>query len=350
MKKTVRGFFALVAAGTLALGACSNNSAKDTPSPSAAASEPAAEATSQATGTVSITDSHGTQEVPVNPERVVSLDNRTFETLHEWGVKLLAAPKDVMPKDDPYVKDDSVVNIGNHREPNFEAITAANPDLVIVGQRFAQHYDKIKAAAPNAAIIDMNIKLPKEEKDADANKSGELLMDGMKKDVEDLGKIFGKEKEAAKLNADLDAAIAAARDAYPAGQKVLSINTNGGKMGYLAPGVGRTLGPLYPLLNLTPAFDLGEGTANHKGDEVSDEALAQANPEWILIMDRDAGVGEGNEAHGADLVTNSPAMANVPAVQKKQILTMPADTYVNEGPQTYIEFLNDLAKAFKAAK
>ena len=29
---------------------------------------------------------------------------------------------------------------------------------------------------------------------------------------------------------------------------------------------------------------------------------------------------------------------------------MPADTYVNESPQTYIEFLNDLAKAFKAAK
>ena len=44
------------------------------------------------TETVEITDAHGTIEVPVNPEKVVALDNRTFETLAAWDIDLVAAP------------------------------------------------------------------------------------------------------------------------------------------------------------------------------------------------------------------------------------------------------------------
>ena len=61
-----------------------------------------------------------------------------------------------MPADSPYVNDDSVQNIGNHREPNLEIIAAANPELVIVGQRFAGYYEDIKELVPNAAVIDLN--------------------------------------------------------------------------------------------------------------------------------------------------------------------------------------------------
>lgn len=52
--------------------------------------------------TVEITDAHGKVTVPVNPKNVVALDNRTFETLADWGIKLAAAPKDVMPADSAY--------------------------------------------------------------------------------------------------------------------------------------------------------------------------------------------------------------------------------------------------------
>ena len=49
-----------------------------------------------------------------------------------------------MPADSAYKKDEKVQNIGNHREPNLEIIALANPDLVIVGQRFVDHYEEIK--------------------------------------------------------------------------------------------------------------------------------------------------------------------------------------------------------------
>ena len=42
---------------------------------------------------VEITDVHGTVTVPVNPKNVVALDNRTFETLADWGIKLAVVPK-----------------------------------------------------------------------------------------------------------------------------------------------------------------------------------------------------------------------------------------------------------------
>ena len=57
---------------------------------------------SDKTKTVEITDAHGTVKVPVNPKNVVALDNRTFETLSDWGIKLAAAPKDIMPADSAY--------------------------------------------------------------------------------------------------------------------------------------------------------------------------------------------------------------------------------------------------------
>ena len=52
-----------------------------------------------------------------------------------------------MPADSAYKKDEKVQNIGNHREPNLEIIAAANPDLVIVGQRFAIITKKSKISA-----------------------------------------------------------------------------------------------------------------------------------------------------------------------------------------------------------
>src|SRR6476660_2093995 len=150
MKKTMLlKLVSILAIFTLMLVACSDSS-KETSKANKGDS-------SDKPKTVEITDAHGTVKVPVNPKNVVALDNRTFETLADWGIKLAAAPKDVMPADSAYVKDSKVQNIGNHREPNLEIIAAANPELVIVGQRFAGHYEEIKKLVPNAAVIDLNV-------------------------------------------------------------------------------------------------------------------------------------------------------------------------------------------------
>ena len=107
--------------------------------------------------TVTVEDNHGTVEVPVDPARVVALDNHVFETLSAWDVPLVAAPKGIMGDGlwPEYTDDDAVLDVGMHREPNLESIVAAEPDLVIGGYRFASSYDDIKAQNPDAVVIEI---------------------------------------------------------------------------------------------------------------------------------------------------------------------------------------------------
>ena len=78
----------------------------------------------------------------------------------------------------------------------------ANPDLVIVGQRFADHYEEIKKLVPNANVIDLNFDVSEK-----ATKPGENLVKGLKDSTTTLGKIFAKDKEAKQLIADFDKSI-----------------------------------------------------------------------------------------------------------------------------------------------
>lgn len=291
--------------------------------------------------TVEITDVHGTVIVPVNPKNVISLDNRTYETLSDWGIELVAVPKGVMPADSPYVVDETVQDIGNHREPNLELIAAADPELVIIGQRFASFYDEIKELVPNAVVIDLNFDVSEE-----AESPGESLINGLKDSTISLGKIFNKNKEAEQLVADFDQAIESVKSAYNGTDTVMSVVVSGGNIGFSAPGSGRVWGPMYEVFGWVSALDIDNATSDHQGDDVSVEAIAQSNPDWLFVLDRDAAVSSTTDAVPAqDVIDNSPALQNITAVTEGHIVYAPADTYTNESIQTYLELFEDLAKA-----
>lgn len=356
MKKTKHTVMtAAVAAFALMLTACSQSAAPsgsdgETSTGSAVESSESAGMTTpettlvaetQTPATVEITDIYGTVTVPVNPERVVALDNRTFETLYDWGIQLVAAPKDVMPSDSPYVAMESVQNIGNHREPNLEIIAAADPELVIVGQRFASYYEDIKALVPNAAVINLNFDVSEE-----AQTPGENLVNGLKNSTEALGLIFDKQEEADKLIADFDQAIADAKAAYNGTDTIMSVVVSGGSIGFSAPGSGRVWGPMYEVFGWVPALDINNSTSDHQGDEIGIEAIANSNPDWMFVLDRDAATSSAGEATPAqDVIDNSPALQNVTAITEGQIVYAPADTYTNESIQTYLELFSDIAAA-----
>lgn len=301
-------------------------------------------ASANAQDTITITDIHGEVEVPKNPERVVSLDNRTFETLDQWGVKLLAAPKGLIPQEISYATDDAIEDIGNHREPNLEVIAAVEPDLVIVGQRFAKYYDDIKALVPDAAVIDLNIDL---ETPVDGN-YGQTLVDGLKTPVQQLGEIFDKKAEADALVSDFEASVQAATDAYNGEDTVMGVIVSGGDVGYSAPITGRVWGPLFDLFAWKPALEVEGATSDHQGDDISVEAIAESNPAWLMVLDRDAAANEGEEAITAvEVIESSQALNTTDAVQKGQIVYAPLDTYTNESIQTFTELFQSIADAMK---
>ncbi|MBZ2195690.1 siderophore ABC transporter substrate-binding protein [Occultella gossypii] len=330
-RRATRGLVAaLAAASVLALAACGGEATAD--DETSAEDATTAEATS-----VEVEDNNGAQTIDLPLESVVATDNRTFETLSDWGVELSAAAVSLMPDTIAYTQDEAIIDLGNHREPDLEAVVAVAPDLIVNGQRFAQYHDDFVDLAPDAVILELD------------PRDGEPFDSELRRQITVLGEVFGHQDDAEQLIADFDAAIARVEAAYSADSTVMAVNTSGGEIGYIAPGIGRTLGPLFDIFGFTPALEVPEGTDDHEGDDISVEAIADSNPDWILVMDRDAAVSADDPAYvpGAEILEGSEALANVTAITEGNIVYMPADTYTNEGIQTYTEFLNTLADALE---
>ncbi|KOX15607.1 siderophore ABC transporter substrate-binding protein [Nocardiopsis sp. NRRL B-16309] len=293
---------------------------------------------SSATVEVEVEDNNGTQTINTPPSSVVALDNRTYETLADWGVELSAGSVSLMPDTIDYTQDDSIIDLGPHYEPDLEAVVAAEPDLIVNGQRFTQYHDDLASLVPEAAILDLD---PREGEPFDAE---------LRRQVEVLGEVFGKQDEAAQTVADFDEAIERVDEAYDEDQTVMAVNTSGGEIGYLAPGVGRTLGPAFDIFGLTPALEVEGSSDDHQGDDISVEAIADSDPDWILVLDRDAAITAEEEGYESaeNILANTEALSNVTAVADEQIVYMPADTYLNEGIQTYTEFFDSFADALEA--
>lgn len=317
-------FVALLGAAAISLTACG-----------AEVSAPAESA--GAATTITIEDNNGTHTLSAPPTSVVATDNRTFQTLSDWGITLKAAAVKLMPSTIAYKTDSSIVDLGNHIEPNLEAIVAVDPEVIVNGQRFTQFHDDFAKLAPDATILNLD---PRE---------GEPFDNELKRQITVLGDVFAKGDEAKKLNADFDAAVARVKKAYDPKATVMGVITSGGNINYSAPGSGRTLGPLFDLLGLTPALEVKDSSTDHQGDDISVEAIAKSNPDWILVMDRDAAVSADDADYkpANQLLEKSEALKNVTATQKGNIVYMPADTYTNEGIQTYTTFLNNFADALE---
>ncbi|MFM1723197.1 ABC transporter substrate-binding protein [Rhodococcus sp. PAM 2766] len=311
---------AAIALAALALTACSSTTSD--------------EAAAEETTTVTVEDNFGEQTVTVPPSSVVATDNTTFQTLADWGVPLKAGAVALMPDTISYKQDSGIVDLGTHREPNLEAIVAADPGLILNGNRFAQFREDFRKLAPNAAIVDVT---PRKDQPLDAE---------LKRGTTVLGEIFGKQSEAQQLNDEFDASIARVKAAYGTGTSVMGVIVSGGNIGYVAPHTGRTIGPMFDIFGFKPALEVPQGSDNHQGDDISVEAIAQSNPGLIIVMDRDAATTDAKKdgyMPAAKVIEGSAALQNVDAIKKGNVIYMPADTYTNESIQTYTAFFDALA-------
>lgn len=331
--KIRRSLVASVAALSMALTACS--SAEESTSGSSDTSA----ASSSETTEITLEDNFGEKKIAAPVTAPAVTDNRAFEILADWDVKIAAAPLKLVPSTvrDVYNKDTVAADLGSHREPDLEALVAAEPDVIWNGQRFEQYQEDIEKLVEDVPVVDFE---PRDDKD---------FFEELKRHTEALGKTFGHEEDAAKLIKDFDVAAKRAKEAYDPSKKVMAVNTSGGEIGYIAPKIGRTYGPVFDLIGMTPALEVPEGTDDHEGDDISVEAIAESNPDWILVMDRDAAISKEGKEHvpGDKLVNENAALKNVTAVKEGNVYVAPADTYVNESIITYTEILNALADAFE---
>ncbi|MEW1960864.1 ABC transporter substrate-binding protein [Microbacterium sp. NPDC077644] len=284
---------------------------------------------------ITVTDMAGNEVTIESAESVAITDNRFFQLAADWDLPISVAPRDLMSPENPLADDEEILNIGTHSEPDFEQIVAADPDLVINGYRFSgeENAQGVQDAAPDAAFVEMT---GPEDQSVDEYVVESLTL---------MGEVFDRKDEAAALIEEFHAAVDGAKAAYDTDSTVMGLITSGGEINYANPIDGRGSSIFFDLLDLTPALD-AEGSENHTGDSVSLEALAGANADHLIVLDRDAAVGEGEVTPALDLINSSAALENVPAVTNESIYVFPADYYLTEDVFAYTTVLNGLADLF----
>ncbi|MDB6183080.1 siderophore ABC transporter substrate-binding protein [Paracoccus fistulariae] len=278
---------------------------------------------------IQIDTATGPVAVAPAPENLAVFDLAAIDTLNALGVTVTAGP-DITPPAflAPALADST--KVGTLFEPDFEALAAMGPDLIIAGGRSAAQVDALSRIAPT---VDMTI-------------TGDALFEEAESRLTSYGTLFGKEDQAAELKAQLDTALQDARAAVANKGNALILLTNGGKVS--AYGAGSRFGWLHSALNLPEARG-GLDTQGSHGEAVSFEFIADTNPDWLLVLDRGAAIGEEGEAAAATL--DNPLVAGTTAGQKGQIVYLdPAALYLSSGGvQSLTLLLKQVTEAFGAA-
>lgn len=228
---------------------------------------------------VTVETYRGPVEVARNPQTLVVFDVAAADTLAALGVRPagLVAPLYV-----DYLGDLAARArvVGTLFEPDFEALAAMRPDLIIAGGRSQTQVPDLGRMAPT---LDMTI-----WDDTVPQALARLAA---------YGAIFGKEPEAARLAADLTAARNAARAAMAGKGRALMVMTNGPKLS--AFGRAGRFGWLFSELDLEDAAPEISGSAH--GEAISFEFIRQVDPEILIVLDRLAATGQSGQTARATL-------------------------------------------------
>lgn len=246
----------------------------------------------------SYTDARG--EIPIDgvPQRVVVFDTGALDTLLALGVQPVGIAGGVKPAYMDGRIDAAAAIVGTVFEPDMEAVFAAAPDLIVIGGRMAPKYDALSRIAPT-----IDISVPREN-----------YRETARQRVMTLGRIFDRQAEAEALIAAYDAEVEALRAAAPQAGRALVMLTTGGRMS--AHGPGSRFGIVFDDYGLIPAAT-GTGTGNH-GQPISSEFIAEANPDWLLVVDRDA--ARGAEGASARQILDNELVHRSTAWKEGQVL------------------------------
>ncbi|MCB5177192.1 siderophore ABC transporter substrate-binding protein [Microvirga lenta] len=267
----------------------------------------------------------GEATVPLKPKKVLAFDLASLDTLNALGVEVAGVPTARFPEYLAKYGSDKYEKVGTLFEPDYEAVNAAEPDLIIVGGRSSAKYEDLAKIAPT---IDMTVD-PKD------------YVGSVKRNVQLLGRIFDKQAEANAQFARFEESVAALRQEASKAGKGLLVLTTGGKMSAYGP--GSRFGLLHSDFGIVPAVE-GLATTSH-GQAVNAEFILKTNPDWLFVIDRDAATGQGGGA--ARKVLDNELVAQTTAWKNNQVVYLdPVNWYLIGGGLTAMQAsVDQIAKA-----
>lgn len=321
MKKYIVGLSVLLLGLGLAGCGSSNDGTTDS-SGGATAQSSAAKAE-----TLTVTDSNGELTVPKNPKKVVVFDNGSLDTIDALGAgdSVVGAATANLPA---YLSDyKEVDSAGGIKEPDLEKINQMQPDLIIISGRQSDFQDQLKEIAPTMYLA------------VDTSDT----WNSIKHNVETLGQIFDKEKEAKEQLADLETSIKETKaKAEESQDKALTVLVNEGQLSTY--GKDTRFGIIYDTFGFAEADEAIEASTH--GQSVSYEYVLDKNPDVLFVVDRTKAIG-GDDANNN--VADNELVAQTTAGKESKVISLQPDVwYLSGGGLESVKLmLEDVNKAFE---
>ncbi len=317
MNRITRSFGALTA-GLLAVGlaACGGDDAAPAP----------ADTPAESSAPIVLEHAQGETTIDAPAQRIVVLDLGALDTLQALGVSdsVVGLTKTtVMPESlSDFEDDEKYAPVGSLKEPDMEAIAALDPDLVIAGFRSASLTEEL---SKNFKTIDVTFD------------GADGFYEGIEFSTNLIAKAVGQEEEAEKQLQEVSDALEDAKEKAPKGKTAMILMTSGGKVS--AHGTDSRFGLVHTELGLEPAISDVEAEAH--GDAISFEAIAEANPDIMYVVDRDAAIGE--EGAAAKQVLDNELVSTTTAWSNDDVVYLDGGRWyiMIHGVDNAVEMLNE---------
>ncbi|MBB3900324.1 siderophore ABC transporter substrate-binding protein [Roseococcus suduntuyensis] len=261
-------------------------------------------------GTRTLRHGLGETTLPTNPRRVAVYDIAALDILDALGVEqIVGIAGNTFPEHLAKYRDRRHPRLGTLFEPDYEALAAARPDLILVGGRSAAKYNEVSRIAPTIGMHAGN---------AD-------YLDRVIANTTLLGDVFAREERAAALAGRLRQSVAALRGVTAGRGRGLIVLTTGTRMSAYGP--GSRFGMIHTDLGVPAAVpDL---SVSLHGQSIGSEFIQQANPDWLFVVDRDAAIGRGGAARRA---LDNPLVRQTAAWREDRVLFLdPLNWYLAPG-------------------
>jgi iron complex transport system substrate-binding protein len=215
-------------------------------------------------------------ELTEEPKRIISFDYGFLDTLDALGVEGIVGvaanggegnvPAHLKEK---YAPSADIQDVGSLKAVNFEAVAAAQPDVIFISGRQSAAYEELKEITPNVIFI---------------GSDNENYFQGVFESVDLAAKIFGKEDKAEELKAGLQAKIDAVNEKAKGYENALIAMYNDKKISGFDNGADSRFAYFYNDFGFTPATTDIKASAH--GSDFSYESILSVDPEVLVIVDR----------------------------------------------------------------
>ncbi|MCE1177498.1 MAG: ABC transporter substrate-binding protein [Micrococcales bacterium] len=275
--------------------------------------------------TATVSHAQGTVSAPVDPQKMVVLDFGALDTITALGAadKVAAIPSRGLPAFLDRYQD--TARVGTMQEPDVEAIAALEPDVIVIGGRSADAYKELSEIAPTV--------------DLTAGTGGHLKE--LEKQATTLGAILGEPELAKDKMAAVTTAVTDATTSLKGADDAMLLMTSGGKVSAFGPGSRFAL--VHDVLGVKPSAT-GLKQDRH-GQAVSFEFIAQHKPTNLLVIDRDAAIGQ--EGKAAKQVLDNALVASTPAWKSNKVAYLDGQRWyvAGTGLDNTIAMVDEVEKA-----